>query len=131
MDLDKELSTSIAKEYIKLMLDIKQKKKEADKLKEQLIEQMDLSETYEFSFDCGNGYWVEVGTVTNYELPEIPITVDVDESVVPKELFDEVFVTNIGMSRRGKKLLRRGDDFLRRLCIPKNKRTVKISCDKK
>ena len=131
MDLDKEKATAIAKEYLALMLDIKSKKKQADKLKEALLEEMSLSNTSDFSFACGNSYWVEVETKINYELSEVPYEVDVKEAVMSQDVFEEAFTTKLSLSRKGRKLVKKGDEFLRTLLIPAPKQVVKIVQEKK
>ena len=125
--MNKEEATALAKELCELTLDVKQKNAKIKDLKAKIWEYLDLEKTISLSFNCENGYWVEFDTETKRELVEIPVRVKVEESVMTDEQFEDLIKVKTVLSRKARKLLMKGDEELRRLTIPKTKRTVKVA----
>ena len=124
--MNKEEANELAKELCKLTLDVKQKNSRIKDLKAKIWEYMDLEKTISLSFPCDDGYYADFNTETVRELVDIPVKVKVEESVMTDEQFEDLIKVKTVLSRKARKLLLKGDEDLRKLTIPKTKRTVKI-----
>lgn len=128
--MDKEEIRNLAKELVELTLEVKDRNKKIKELKGKILEYTDLENLCAIDFEGTAGYWVAVDTKTSYKLVDIPAEnyeVRVDSKVIPEDIFIKNVKTDFSLSRQGKKLLKKGDETIRKYLIPTTKKVLKVT----
>lgn len=111
------------------LIELTKKKKEVDaevrKLRQQLIDFTDDENLLSTSWQH-EGAFVEVDTQTKYKLVDIPAKVEVPQDVLDEHTFDVAIKPSFKLTKLGNKMFKQGDEELRKLMIPSQKKTIKV-----
>lgn len=126
MTISADEADKYAQEMVRLTVDMNQTKERLKSLKDALLEFADVENIPEKVWQCDNGY-VELKLETKYKLnQEIPATVEIDESVVEKEVADKAIKTSYKLTKEGKKMLAEGDVNIASLMVANEKVKLQV-----
>lgn len=105
-------------------------KKETDKqvklLREKIKEYAELEQLNETSWGR-DGSYVELETVPQYKLVELPVKAELaEDGVMSENTFEEAIKVKCSLSRKGHKLFKQGDEQLAKLMDKTLKKKLKV-----
>ena len=123
--MNKQEAQEAAKQLIELTKQKKQLDTQVRKLRQQLIDFTDEENLLSTSWQH-EGSFVEVDTQTKYKLVDLPAKIQVPQDVMDEHTFDVAIKPSFRLSKLGNKMFKQGDEELKKLMIPSQKKAIKV-----
>lgn len=125
MTINSEQAETYAQELVRLSVEEKQIKERIRSIKEELLEFTDVEGLDSKCWQCDNGY-VTVQFEVKYKLADVPAEIQIDPKIVAIDTAEKAFKSKVTLSKEGKQMFEEGDQTIRKLMIPNEKKRLKV-----